>query len=141
MITKKLVDKDGWEQIPVYGAVIAGEPTENYPIEGEYEKISPKLASMGDMFAMRIWGDSMEPEMHEGDVIIVRSQHDCETGDTAVVSVGGNKATVKKIDINDKQINVIPLNDKYPNILYDKNNISEDIKIMGIVVELRKKYN
>lgn len=141
MDTRKRFNKDGWEEIPIYGGVIAGEPNENYMIEDEYVTISPELSAKGECFAFRVWGNSMEPDMHDGDIVIALSQHDCETGDFAVVSVNGSRATVKKVYKTATTITLKPLNKDYSEIKYDKNNVTNDIKIMGVVLELRKKFS
>ena len=81
--------------IPVLGNVQAGIPIEAIEDIIGYEEISNEMAQSGDYFALRIRGDSMEPRMHEGDVVIVRKQDDAETGDVCVVMVNGDDATVK----------------------------------------------
>ena len=83
--------------IPVLGNVQAGIPIEAIEDIIGYEEISNEMAQSGDYFALRIRGDSMEPRMHEGDVVIVRKQDDAETGDVCVVMVNGDDATVKRI--------------------------------------------
>lgn len=140
MDTKKRFTKDGWEEIPIYGVVIAGEPSESYTIEDEYVTIPPELSVKGECFAFRVWGDSMEPDMRDGDIVIALSQHDCETGDIAVAGVNGSRATVKMIYKTATTVTLKPLNKDYSEIEYDKNNITDDIKIMGVVLELRKQY-
>lgn len=51
-------------------------------------------------FALRFKGQSMEPKISDGDVVIVRKQDDCDSGDVAVVLVNGDEATVKRIKKN-----------------------------------------
>ena len=66
------------------------------------------MARTGDFFALQVRGDSMEPKMSEGDVVIVRKQETAQTGDVAIVLVNGDEATVKKIRIMDSGIMLIP---------------------------------
>ena len=141
MLTTKLTEKDGWVLIPVYGAVVAGDPNENYILEDTYEPVRDEVLAKGDCFAAKVWGDSMEPEMKEGDVVIVRSQHDCKNGQVAIVSVNGAKATIKRVYKDTKTCRLVPVNESYSPQIYEScDDTQYDIKIMGVVIELRKKY-
>ena len=80
-------------RIPILGRVVAGIPLEAITdIEG-YEEITPKMASLGEYFALRIKGHSMEPRIEDGEVVICKQQSDVETGDIAVVLINGDEAT------------------------------------------------
>lgn len=59
-------------RIPVLGTVKAGIPITAVQEILDYEEISSEMARCGEYFALRIKGDSMEPRMHEGDVVIVK---------------------------------------------------------------------
>lgn len=141
MFTTQLIDDDGWVYLPVYGTVVAGKPEENYIIEDTYEAVSPEMLTKGDCFAAKILGDSMEPEMAEGDIVIVRSQNDCKNGELAIVSVDGSRATVKRVNKDTRQCRLESVNGSYQPQIYKLSQKPEhDIKIMGVVIELRKKY-
>lgn len=128
-------------RIPVLGAVVAGVPLEAIQEILDYEEISSQLASQGEFFALKIKGNSMEPKMSEGDVVIVRKQEDVDNGDIAIVLVNGDEATVKKIKKFDGGINLISFNNTYDVITFSNKQIEElPIRIIGKVVELRAKF-
>lgn len=128
-------------RIPVLGDVAAGIPIEAITDIVDYEDIDAAMAATGDFFGLRIKGSSMEPRMREGDVVIVRKQDDAETGDTAVVLVNGDAATVKKIKKGPDGIQLIPTNPAYDPIYYTAADIASlPVRIIGRVVELRAKY-
>lgn len=128
-------------KIPVLGRVIAGIPVEAVEEILEFEEITPEMAAQGEHFALQIKGDSMEPRMLSGDVVIVRKQSDADTGDTAVVLVNGNEATIKKIKKSDDGIMLIPTNPNYEVMFYSTEQIKTlPVSIIGKVVELRCKY-
>ena len=79
--------------IPVLGRVAAGIPIEAIEDIIDYEEISEKMAAYGDYFALEIHGQSMEPKMSEGDVVIVRKQEYADNGDTVIALVNGSDAT------------------------------------------------
>ena len=126
--------------IPVLGTVAAGVPilaTENIL---DYEEISEEMAKTGEFFALQIKGNSMEPKISEGDVVIVRQQEDVESGQVAIVLVNGDDATCKKFVKHDNGISLVSLNPSYSPMFFTLEEIGEKpIRIIGRVVELRAK--
>ncbi len=127
--------------IPVLGTVRAGIPIEAVENIIDYEEISEDMARQGEFFALQIKGDSMEPKISEGDVVIVRKQSDVDSGNIAIVLVNGEEATIKKIQKFDGGINLIPSNPSYDVRTYTNDQIeSLPVQILGKVVELRAKF-
>lgn len=129
-------------RIPVLGKVIAGIPIEAIEEIIDYEEITEQMARTGDFYALQIKGDSMEPQMSAGDVVIVRKQKDLDSGQIGIVLVNGDEATVKKVVKKENGIMLVPFNsDKYEPWFYDQYDIeTKPVSIIGRVVELRKKY-
>lgn len=128
-------------RVPVYGNVAAGIPIEAITDIEDYEEITQEMAAKGEYAALRIHGDSMEPRMTEGDVVIVRLQETIESGETAIVMINGGDATCKKIMRTDEGIMLISTNPKYSPIFYSNKQIEElPVRIWGKVVELRAKF-
>lgn len=129
-------------KVPVLGDVAAGIPIEAIENIVDYEEIDAALAATGEFFGLRIKGSSMEPRIREGDVVIVRKQSDADTGDTAVVLVNGDSATVKRIKKEpDGSLWLIPNNPAYETKHYTPAEIrTTPVSIIGKVVELRGKF-
>ena len=128
-------------RIPVYGKVAAGIPIEAITDIDDYEEIDEAMAASGEYFALRIRGDSMEPRMRSGDTVIVRRQDDCDSGEVAIVMIGGEDATCKRIRKLDGGIMLIPDNQKYDPMIYTRAEAQQiGISILGKVVELRARY-
>ena len=133
-------------RIPVYGDTAAGVPIlaiEDYDSDDpdDWEEITEEMARGGEYIALRLKGDSMEPRMKTGDVVIVRLQPDVETGDIAIVRVNGDSATCKKIKKTPEGIMLISTNPNYEPMFYSRREIEElPIAIIGKVVELRAKF-
>ena len=126
--------------IPVLGRVAAGIPIEALENIEDYEEISMDMAMRGEHFALRISGDSMEPRILDGDVVIVKRQDVCNTGDIAVVLVNGSDATVKRIKKEPEGLILIPNNAAYEPMFYSNEQIeSLPVRVLGKVVELRRK--
>lgn len=127
--------------VPVLGYVRAGIPIEAVEEILDYEEISQEMASKGEYFALSIKGDSMEPKISEGDVVIVRKQSIVENGELAVVLVNGNDATVKKFYMNENGVSLISTNPTYDPFYYTKEQVENlPVQIIGKVIELRAKF-
>lgn len=130
----------GW-RVPVLGDVAAGIPIEAITDIVDYEEIDAALARTGEFFGLRIKGGSMEPRMKEGDVVIVRQQDTANTGDTVVVLVNGDSATVKKIKYGPDGITLLPTNPAFDPLFYSAAEVEQlPVRVIGRVVELRAKY-
>lgn len=140
-ITEEQTKDSKGVRIPVVGRVIAGIPIEALEEIIDYEEISEQMARSGDYFALQIQGDSMEPRMYEGDVVIVRKQEEINSGEIAIVLVNGDEATVKRVRILDNGIMMIPFNSKYVPWTYTAEECETlPVRIIGKVVECRQKY-
>lgn len=127
-------------RIPILGRVVAGIPLEAITdIEG-YEEITPKMASLGEYFALKIKGHSMEPQILDGDIVICKCQSDVESGNIAIVLVNGDEATCKQIKKSPEGVTLIGFNPLvYPPHFYSNKEIETlPVNVIGKVVELRR---
>ena len=128
-------------KIPVLGRVQAGVPIEAIEDILDYEEITEEMAKTGEFFALSVKGDSMEPRICEGDVVVVRRQGHINSGDIAIVLVNGDDATIKKVKIHASGISLIPFNATYPPAFYTSLEVDDlPVVILGKVVELRGKF-
>ena len=134
-------ERPGYVRIPVLGRVAAGIPIDAIEEVIDWEDISAEAAGDGEYFGLQIKGQSMEPKISDGDVVIVRRQPDVDSGDIAVVLVNGNDATVKRIKKSPQGVTLIPSNPAYEPMYYSNEEIeSLPVTILGKVVELRAKF-
>ena len=129
-------------KIPVLGDVAAGIPIDAIEDVLDWEEISVQLAVTGEFFCLRVHGDSMEPRICEGDVLVVRQQPDAESGQIVIVRIDHEIATCKRLKkYADGSIALISTNPQYEPMYFDKEAIeNEPVEILGVVVENRQKY-
>ena len=129
-------------RIPILGKVVAGIPIEATEEILGYEEITEHMAKTGEHFSLRVNGDSMYPNICDGDTVIVKKQNCVESGDTAIVLINGNEATCKKIKITDNGITLIGYNlSVYEPHFYTNEEIASlPVSVIGKVVELRRKF-
>lgn len=129
-------------KIPVLGYVAAGIPFEAIENVIDEEEIDEVLASKGDFFGLVIHGESMEPEICDGDTVIVRKQETCESRQIAIVLINGYDATCKIVHRQPDGILLEGINrDVYTPTFYSNEAIKKlPVQIVGIVAEVRRKY-
>lgn len=122
--------------IPVLGKIACGEPIlakEN--IESYIYKPVDSLPS-GEIFALQAKGDSMEPTIPDGAIVLLRVQPEVENGEIAAVLVNGDEeATLKRIRKENGFIWLVPDNPKH-----ELKQITEDYpaRIIGKAISYEK---
>lgn len=127
--------------INVLGRVAAGIPINAITEIIDTEEISEEMAKTGEYFGLKIRGDSMEPRICDGDVVIVRQQDNAESGDIVIAMVNGDDATCKRLVKYASSIALVSLNSKYEPMMFTNEEImSKPVRVIGKVVELRGKF-
>lgn len=129
-------------KVPILGKVVAGLPISAYEDILGFEEITPEMAAQGEHYALRVTGDSMYPQICDGDIVLVRVQSDVESEDVAVVFVNGDEATLKKVKKEDKGITIYGYNSAVyePHFFTNEEIKKLPITISGKVVELRRSF-
>ena len=113
--------------VPLVGRIAAGGPI---LAEQNVEEVFPLPASLvgeGDLFMLKIVGDSMiDAAICDGDFVVIRSQKDANKGEIVAAMIDG-EATVKTFSKRSGQIWLLPANDSYQPI--DGNQA----EILGVV--------
>lgn len=126
-------------KIPVLGTVKAGY---DYLVQENivgYESID-NVSDPENYYALQVTGNSMEPLFSDGDIAIVHKQDNFDSGNTCIILVNGEEATVKKVIKTDDGIDLIAMNPYYPVRHFTRNEMNEiPVKIIGKVVEARKR--
>lgn len=129
-------------EIKILGKVVAGVPMEAIEdITGTIRITNPDAAN-GHYYGLRVEGQSMEPEMHEGDLLIIHEQSHFDSGDICIVYIDGHDATVKKVRKSKDGLTLIGYNTVvYPPRFYSASEVeSLPVRVVGKVVEVRRKY-
>lgn len=133
-------------KIPVLGRIPAGMPFEAIEEQytTDYEEIPKEwLRGGNEYFALKLDGDSMEPEYQDKDVVIFRKTFDCESGQDCCVRINGFDATFKRIKKQLNGIMIIPLNENnstgFTTTFYTNEDIvNMPIEILGVVKQIRR---
>ncbi len=84
-----------------------------------------------DLFLLRVEGDSMTgADIHDGDLVLVRSQAQVRDGDIAAVVIG-DEATVKRVRFRRNRLHLEPANRKHKPVTVGPD---DDVRIAGKVL-------
>jgi repressor LexA len=133
-------DPDQIRLIPLLGSVPAGTPIEAIEDIEEYIDIYPRFVKHGELFALRVQGDSMEPDLRNGDIVVIEKQEYVENGQIAVVRVNGEDFTIKRVKLSQKGLMLIPSNPAYDPVFFDSDQVATlPVTIIGVVIEIRRR--
>lgn len=128
-------------KIPLLGIVKAGY---NYLAEEniiDYITVTDSSLNNKDFFALKVKGDSMIPEIYEGDIAIVKKQNDFENGDYVVALINEDEATIKKGYKTDNGLLLQPINQSVAPLIFDKETIkSMPVTIIGVVYNISRSF-
>lgn len=123
-------------RIPVLGDVAAGVPILAQQDIIGYEDIPADMAKTGEYFGLKIKGDSMEPKIHDNDIVIVKSMSDAENNDIVIAMIN-NEATCKRLHKYSNSVVLTAINSDYKPI---EVTLDENIQILGKVVMSISKF-
>jgi repressor LexA len=125
-------------QVPVVGVVKAGPNGIAYEEFQGFEYIDAELyKDCGNCFFLRVRGDSMEPEIKENDLALVRKQPEIPSGAIGVVIINGEEGMLKKVVKKENTLILYSLNPKYePIVLTPK----DEFIVVGQVISIVRKF-
>jgi len=127
------VSTKGLKRVPVLSWTQAGHWREIIEQEAEeYIETDTK-----GYFALKVKGDSMEPEFREGDIVVINPYLKQEHNDFVVVANEEGEATLKQLKKYGKKRILHPLNPNYEDIELKEN---VQYRVIGVVVEKKKRY-
>lgn len=105
-------------RVPLLSNVQAGSFKEfvdnNHPGDGGQELIPTSVPVQRHTFALRVSGDSMEPDFREGMILIIEPELEPNPGDFVIAKNGGGETTFKQLVKDGPDWYLKPLNERYP---------------------------
>jgi repressor LexA len=121
--------------IPLLGLVAAGVPLLAVENREEIFSLPVHFTGTGEFFMLAVRGDSMiEAGILEGDLVVVRRQHDADNGDI-VVALLDEEATVKRFYREKGRVRLHPENQLLEPIY------ATELQILGKVIGLVRKIH
>ncbi len=130
------VDRRPVRHVPLVGDVAAGTDVLAQENIEETMPVPADLTGDGDLFMLRVRGDSMiEAGILDGDYVVARAQPSADKGDVVVAGIPGDEATVKTYNRRAGKIVLEPANSRLQDMVYDPGEIT----IFGRVVTVLRR--
>lgn len=117
--------------VPLVGRIACGTPI---TAEENIEQMVCVPSRWHSNFTLTCKGDSMEPRIHDGDLVAIRSQPEVENGEIAAVRIG-EEATLKHVYLHENFIELRPENPAFSSIILnreDMNTVVIEGKAVGL---------
>ena len=108
------------KKIPLIGSIACGTPI---TAEENVEQMVCVPSRWHSTFTLTCKGDSMEPRIHDGDLVAIRSQPEVEQGEIAAVRIG-DEATLKHVYLHENFIELRPENPAFESIILTKEEMN-----------------
>ena len=119
------------DMVPLVGRIACGTPI---TAEQNVERIVCVPSKWRSTFTLTCKGDSMEPRIHDGDLVAIRKQPEVENGEIAAVRIG-EEATLKNVYLHENFIELRPENPAFNSIILSREDMN-DVVIEGKAVGL-----
>ena len=119
------------DMVPLVGRIACGTPI---TAEQNVERIVCVPSKWRSTFTLTCKGDSMEPRIHDGDLVAIRKQPEVENGEIAAVRIG-EEATLKHVYLHENFIELRPENPAFNSIILSREDMT-DVVIEGKAVGL-----
>ncbi len=125
-------------QIPIIGTIKAGPGGIAYEELLGYEMVDAELfKGCENCFFLRVKGNSMEPLLLEGDLVLIRRQPDVPSNSLAAVIINGEEAMIKKVIKKEKEIILQSINPEYEPVVIKE---GDEFYIVGLATALTRKF-
>ncbi len=130
------VERRPVRHVPLVGDVAAGTDVLAQQNIEETVPVSADLTGEGDLFMLRVRGDSMvELGILDGDFVVARAQPDANQGDVVVAGIPGGEATVKTYRRDGDSVVLVPANAAYEPMVFSP----DEVQLYGRVVTVMRK--
>ncbi len=138
LLNAQLYDINNIVNVEIIGTVVAGrDGIAMYEFLGVSQAIN--INDKEEYKYLKVRGDSMSPQIMEGDLALVRLQSDVDSGDLAVVIIDGEEGVIKKIQKTENSISLISFNPMYETRVFVGKDMAK-IRIFGKVIKVERSY-
>ena len=126
-------------RIPIIGRVAAGLNCLAEENIIDYEPIFRSEINPAEQYVyLQIVGDSMYPELKEGDLVLVQCQDSVDSGSYAVVIIDNEDGVIKRVVYDKDYVELQSVNPMYPPRRFEGADVLR-VRVFGLVKEIKRK--
>jgi repressor LexA len=131
-----VIERRPARHVPLVGDVAAGTDVLAQENVEELLPLPADFTGEGDLFMLRVRGDSMiEAGILDGDYVVARAQDHADKGDVVVAGIPGEEATVKTFSRTRDKIVLLPANARLEPMEFPAN----EVEVFGRVVTVLRR--
>ena len=132
-----IIDRRPVTHVPVVGDVAAGTGVLAAENIEEVMPLPSDFTGEGDLFMLRVRGDSMiELGILDGDYVVASKQPTANDGDVVVAGIPNDEATVKSFSTRNDQVVLTPANPTMSPMYFSANEITIYGKVVSVLRKL-----
>jgi repressor LexA len=132
-----VIDRRPVRHVPLVGDVAAGTGTLAAENIEETMPLPEDLTGDGQLFMLRVRGDSMiDVGIFDKDFVVVRQQDTADNGDIVVAGIPGEEATVKTFLRKRGKVVLRPANEALEDMVFDPDEVSLYGKVVTVLRRL-----
>ena len=132
-----IIDRRPVTHVPVVGDVAAGTGVLAAENIEEVMPLPSDVTGEGDLFMLRVRGDSMiELGILDGDYVVASKQPTANDGDVVVAGIPNDEATVKSFSTRNDQVVLTPANPTMSPMHFSANEITIYGKVVSVLRKL-----
>ena len=132
-----IIDRRPVTHVPVVGDVAAGTGVLAAENIEEVMPLPSDLTGEGDLFMLRVRGDSMiELGILDGDYVVASKQPTANDGDVVVAGIPNDEATVKSFSTKNDEVVLTPANPTMSPMYFTANEITIYGKVVSVLRKL-----
>ena len=124
--------------LPVIGMASAGKGVIASEDIIDYEAAAARYSGK-DYYFIQVHGDSMAPEINDGDLVLVHRQTSVDSGDVGVFIVDGEEGFVKRVTYDEENIILHSANPFYPPMHFQGHDVLR-VYVVGKVLRSVRRY-
>jgi len=138
LLNAPLGDINNIVNVEIIGTVVAGrDGIATYEFLGISQAIN--INNKDEYKYLKVRGDSMAPQILEGDLALIRLQNDVDNGDLAVVIIDGEEGVIKKVQKSENSVSLVSFNPMYETRVFVGKDMGK-LQIFGKVVKVERSY-
>ena len=132
-----MIDRRPVTHVPLVGDVAAGTGVLAAENIEEVMPLPSDLTGHGDLFMLRVRGDSMiELGIFDGDFIVAKKEKSVNEGDIVVAGIPNDEATIKTFSRDGSEILLIPANSSMETMRFSESEVSVYGKVVTVLRKL-----
>ena len=121
-------------ELSVMGKIAAGTPIAAIEHEQARYPVPEAMLGAGEHYLLEIEGDSMiEAGILDGDLVIIKSADQANSGEIVVALVEGEQATLKRLRKKGASIALEPANRNYETKIFGADQVAVQGKLVGLI--------